>query len=45
MQFPENNVFAIAGFSEKIFDIMKLMEADKNALLNTIKSVQIPVKN
>lgn len=37
MQFPENNVFCIAGFSEKIFDIMKLLEQDKNALINTIK--------
>lgn len=41
MQFPEQNVFCIAGFSEKIFDIMKLMETDKKALLNTIKAVQI----
>ena len=40
MQFPEQNVFAIAGFSEKIFDIMKLMEVDKKALINTIKEVE-----
>lgn len=39
MQFPENNVFCIAGFSEKIFDIMKLMEADKKALVNAINKV------
>lgn len=37
MQFPEPNVFAIAGFSEKVFDIMKLMEQDKKALVNEIK--------
>lgn len=41
MQFPEQNVFTIAGFSEKIFDIMKLMEVDKKALVNTIKQVEI----
>lgn len=41
MQIPEQNVFAIAGFSEKIFDIMKLMETDKKALLNTIRRVEI----
>ncbi|MCB0516996.1 MAG: TROVE domain-containing protein [Chitinophagales bacterium] len=41
MQFPEANVFCIAGFSEKIFDVMKLLETDKNALVNTIKSVEI----
>ena len=40
MQFPESNVFAIAGFSEKIFDTMKLMESDKKALINVIKKVE-----
>lgn len=39
MQFPEKNVFAICGFSEKVFDIMKFMETDKNALINAIKQV------
>lgn len=39
MQFPEANVFALAGFSEKVFDIMKLMEQDKRALINEIKKV------
>lgn len=37
MQFPEQNVFCLAGFSEKVFDIMKLLEIDKNALINKIK--------
>lgn len=41
MQLPEQNVFCIAGFSEKVFEIMKYMETDKKALLNTIKAVQI----
>jgi hypothetical protein len=40
LQFPENNVFALAGFSDKVFDIMKLMETDKKALLNEIKAIQ-----
>jgi len=39
MQFPETNVFCLAGFSEKIFDIMKLLEQDKKALVNEIKKV------
>lgn len=39
MQFPENNVFCMAGFSDKIFDIMKIMEEDKRALVNVIKKV------
>lgn len=39
MQFPERNVFCLAGFSEKVFDIMKLLEQDKNAFINEIKKV------
>ena len=41
MQFPENNVYCLAGFSAKVFDIMKLMENDKNALFNTINKIQL----
>ena len=39
MQFPENNVYCIAGFSEKIFDIMKLLEQDRNAFINEIEKI------
>jgi len=38
MQFPETTVCAIAGFSEKVFDIMKVLEQDKRALVNVIKN-------
>jgi len=41
MQFPEQTVFCIAGFSEKIFDIMALLEKDKNALINKIDSIEL----
>jgi len=41
MQFPEKNVFCLTGFSDKIFDIMKVLEEDKNALINKIKSVTL----
>ena len=41
LQFPEQNVFALAGFSDKVFDIMKLMEIDKKALFNEIKAIQL----
>jgi len=37
MQFPEQGVFAIAGFSEKVFDIMEMLEQDKKALVKTIE--------
>lgn len=40
MMFPESKVFAIAGFSEKIFDIIKMLETDKNAMINEINKVE-----
>jgi hypothetical protein len=41
MQFPEQRVACVAGFSEKVFDIIKLVETDKNALVNTIKQIEL----
>ena len=41
LQFPENNVFLLAGFSDKTLDIMKLLEADKNALINEIEKIEL----
>lgn len=40
MQFPQNKVVCLAGFSDKIFDIMKFVEADKNALINEVNKIQ-----
>ncbi|MBL7818464.1 MAG: TROVE domain-containing protein [Saprospiraceae bacterium] len=41
LQFPERNVFALAGFSEKVFDLMRVLETDRHALVNKIKSVAL----
>jgi 60 kDa SS-A/Ro ribonucleoprotein len=41
LQFPENNVYCLAGFSEKIFDIMKLLETDRKALISEIEKVEL----
>jgi len=41
LQFPESKVFALAGFSDKVFDIMKMMEEDKRALYNRIDSIDL----
>ena len=41
LQFPENKVYAMAGFSDKVFDIMKMMEQDRQALINRIEAVEI----
>lgn len=41
LQFPEQNVFALAGFSDKIFGIIDLLEQDRNALIKEIQRVVI----
>lgn len=41
LQFPEQDVYCIAGFSEKIFDYIKLFDTDKQALINKIHSIEI----
>lgn len=39
IQFPERRVFCLAGFSDKIFDVMALLESDPKALLTKINEV------
>ena len=41
LQVPEKDVYCLAGFSEKIFDLMKFFEEDKDALINAIKAVEL----
>lgn len=41
LQFPENKVYALAGFSDKVFDIMKLLETDRQAMIHTIEAVEV----
>jgi len=41
LQFPEQKVFCLTGFSDKVFDIMSLLETDKNVLINKIKSIEL----
>ena len=38
MQFPQPGVYCIAGFSESVFDIMKMLEQDKRVLIKTIEN-------
>jgi hypothetical protein len=40
-QFGDNKAFHLAGFSEKMFDIMQLLEQDKKALVKKIESVEL----
>ncbi len=41
MQFPERKVMTLAGFSEKVFDLMQITEKDPQVLIKTIEAVQI----
>jgi hypothetical protein len=41
LQFPENQVYCLAGFSDKVFDVMKMLKTDKKAILNKINSIQL----
>lgn len=41
LMFPENNVFCLAGWSEKVFDLMKYLEEDRNAMVNEIEKVEL----
>ena len=39
MMFPQPKVFCLAGFSDKVFDLFKLLEEDKQALVSKIEAV------
>lgn len=41
LQIPEDKVFLLAGFSEKIFDVFKTLEDDKDALIKRIEAEQL----
>jgi len=41
LQFHEDRVMAVAGFSDKIFDVMEKLEGDKNALVHEIEAIEI----
>lgn len=41
LQFSENKVFALAGFSEKVFELMAVLESDPQALISEIERVAL----
>jgi len=41
LAFPQKDVYALAGFSDKVFDIMKFLESDKEALLNEVNKIEL----
>jgi 60 kDa SS-A/Ro ribonucleoprotein len=41
LQLPEKQVYCLAGFSDRVFQIMELLKTDKNAMVNEIKSIEL----
>lgn len=41
LQFPESNIFLLAGWSEKLLEVLSRLEQDKNALIKDIEAVEI----
>lgn len=41
LQLPEDKVYCLAGFSDKVFDLMKLLESDRHVLVNAIRAVNL----
>jgi 60 kDa SS-A/Ro ribonucleoprotein len=41
LQFPENQVYCLAGFSDKVFQVMKMLEQDRQALVHEIEKIQL----
>lgn len=41
LQFPERNVFCLAGFSDKALQTMKFLEEDKDALVAEIEAIEL----
>lgn len=41
IQFPEQQVYCIAGFSDKILGVMQLLEKDKKALENAVNAIDL----
>ena len=40
LQFPERNVYCLAGFSDKALQTMRFLEDDKSALLREIEAIE-----
>lgn len=41
MQFQENNVFCLTGFSDKTLELMKYLETDKKTLIKEIDKIEL----
>ena len=41
LEFPERNVICLAGWSDKVFDLMAVAEEDKDAMIKKIEQIEL----
>lgn len=41
LMFPERNIYCLAGFSEKVFDLMAAMEQGRDGLVKKIRAIEL----
>jgi len=41
LQFPERNIYCLAGFSDKTMETLKFLDSDKTALIREIEAVEL----
>ncbi len=41
LQFPQRKIFCLAGFSEKLFDVMGYLEKDQNAFIQEVEKIEL----
>ena len=41
LQFPQREVYALAGFSDKTMETMRFLESDKSALIREIEAIEL----
>jgi len=41
LQFPQERVFCLAGWSERVFDIMQKLDRDLDALVREVEAVSL----
>jgi hypothetical protein len=41
LQFPQERVFCLAGWSERVFDIMQKLDRDPEALVREVEAISL----
>ena len=41
LQFPERNIYCLAGFSDKTMETLKFLDSDNTALIRQIEAVKL----